>query len=149
MGVLLQRLERFNNGLLIAATNKQGGLDDALWRRFDLHLSVDLPAGEEVFAITKRYLAPFNLTDDEIWALTDGLKGAAPALIRQFCESLKRAHVLDAKAKRVRDMRGVLDELVAAVSPHPSYNKPPMWVRGGLYVEITNAVRWPMVRGAV
>jgi len=148
MGVLLQRLERFDNGLLIGATNKQGGLDDALWRRFDLHLSVDLPAGDEVFAIAKRYLEPFDLEDGEIWSLADGLQGAAPALIRQFCESLKRTHVLDGKAQRVRGMADVLEGLIAAVAPHPSYDKPPLWGHSGARGDIVKAMRWPMVRGA-
>ena len=147
MGVLLQRLERFDNGLVIAATNKQDGLDDALWRRFDLHLMVDLPGEEELFAIAKRYLTPFAVSDDEIWLLTDGLSGASPALIRQFCEALKRCVVLDAKMRKERSFAEVLESVIAGVKPHPSYTPPPFWTEGCVSDLAAAGLVWPLVRG--
>lgn len=144
MGVLLQRVERFENGLLIGATNKQDGIDDALWRRFDLHLSVDLPGEDEAFAIARRYLEPFDLTDDETWAVADALHGASPALIRQVCEALKRAAVLDGRARRVRDLVTVLEAVTASAAPHPSYDKPPLWASSEALCALAGAVGWPM-----
>lgn len=144
MGVLLQRVERFENGLLIGATNKQDGIDDALWRRFDLHLSVDLPGEDEAFSIARRYLEPFDLTDDETWAVADALHGASPALIRQVCEALKRATVLDGKMRRVRDLVTVLEAVTASAAPHPSYDKPPLWASSEALYALASAVGWPM-----
>lgn len=59
LNVLLRRIERFD-GIALAATNRHDFLDSALWRRFDMQISVDLPTEDERFAIIKRYAAPFE-----------------------------------------------------------------------------------------
>lgn len=125
--VLLRRLEQFN-GILIAATNRADALDPALWRRFGMQLEVDLPDDEARFAIIKRYLSPFTLPDEAIDLLNDLTAGAAPSLLRQVMEGVKRALVL---GERIRmpadDPVTTFAAIIAANRPHPDYDLPPLW----------------------
>jgi SpoVK/Ycf46/Vps4 family AAA+-type ATPase len=57
---LLQMIERFRGpGLVIAATNLQKSLDEALWRRFDDILSFELPTEREIGLLLGREFANF------------------------------------------------------------------------------------------
>lgn len=93
VNTLLRQLDRFS-GLVIAATNRDGEIDPAVWRRFDLHLDIDLPGADERWAIVKMYADPFLVPASAHDFLADALLGAPPSLIRQTVESLKRALVL-------------------------------------------------------
>ena len=75
--MLLRRIERFD-GIALAATNRQDFLDSALWRRFDMQISVDLPGADERFAIIRRYAAPYEPSDDDVDLLVDLTTGASP-----------------------------------------------------------------------
>ena len=124
---LLTNLER-HEGMFFAATNIGKGLDPAIWRRFGIHIEVDLPAFEERFAIIKRYLAPFIVADDTIDELAMLTKGAAPALLRQLCEGMKRAIVLGPRMKRdVSDIVAVVTSAASNIAPHPSLTAPRLW----------------------
>ncbi|MDD2870339.1 ATP-binding protein [Neomegalonema sp.] len=141
MGVLLQRVEGFA-GLMIGATNKKEMLDDALWRRFDLQILVDLPGEDERFAIIRRYLAPFAVSDEEVFALGAALAGASPALLRSFCESLKRMAILGPRMGRIKTLAEVLETLAVSVQPHPDYAPPPLWAEAGARAKLVEAFRW-------
>jgi AAA+ superfamily predicted ATPase len=60
--VLLRRIE-FYRGIGLAATNTKDALDPAMWRRFGLQISVDLPGENERFAILRKYALPFDFDD--------------------------------------------------------------------------------------
>lgn len=123
---LLMRIEAFQ-GTAIAATNRSEAIDPALWRRFGLHLDIALPGHDERFAIIKRYLAPFDVGDDDLDVLADETKGASPALIRQLCEGMKRALVLNPRLNRETDLLTILSTITASVKPHEAYDIPPLW----------------------
>lgn len=122
---LLTNVENFS-GLFFAATNTPDALDQALWRRFGMQIEVALPDFEERYAIIKRYFAPFEVdgsTLDELALLT---RHAAPSLLRQLVEGLKRALVLGPKLKRdTSDLVELVRLVTTQVAPHPDYLKPP------------------------
>jgi SpoVK/Ycf46/Vps4 family AAA+-type ATPase len=125
---LLTQIEKFD-GLLLAATNRHDTLDPALWRRFGLQMSVDLPGEDEAFAILKRYSLPFDFHDDVIDTLVALTRGAAPSLLRQLMEGIKRSIVLGPRLKReIDDPVALVATVAASVAPHPDYDPPPpLW----------------------
>lgn len=142
LNVLLQKIEHFRNGWLIAATNRQDGLDDALWRRFRMQIDVALPGEAERAAILKRYLSPFDVADAELMELAERTSGASPALLKEFAEGIKRSLVLFPKMGWPAGQRAVLDSVLGAVKPHPTYDTPELWrSRGDLPF-----TAWPLTR---
>lgn len=127
--VLLRRIEAFE-GIGMAATNRPDDLDPALWRRFGMHIDVALPDGDARWAILKRYGEPFAFEEETLDLLTDLTEGAAPSLLRQLMEGVKRSLVL---APKLRRAAGNLPEAFAAVvaqtRPHPDYEPPSLWLR--------------------
>jgi SpoVK/Ycf46/Vps4 family AAA+-type ATPase len=142
---LLAQVEKFD-GLLIAATNRQDALDPALWRRFGMQISVDLPGQEEAFAILKRYSLPFQFHDDVLDMLTALTSGAPPSLLRQLMEGIKRSLILGPRLKRPIDDAIKLVEMVASsIAPHPDYDPaPPLWSKRG-NVKHLAGLPWPPV----
>ena len=150
---LMTRLEQ-HDGLIIAATNHQDLMDPALVRRFDLHLSVDLPGPAEIFAIIRFYLKPFTMPDDMISAIADFMAGAAPSLIKQWVESVKRSLILAPRLNRPADFLSVVTTVSAALKPYDRENPPrlftgPTAVRA-LHDRLTtlDALAWPPTRPA-
>jgi MoxR-like ATPase len=126
INTLLQRLER-HKGFVVAATNFGQSIDPAIWRRFDMHLSLELPGPFEREQILKRYLSPFGLPAASLAALAEAFSTASPALIRQFCEHLKRALVIGPRLGHDMRKTAVIGRITASVQPHPELGKPPMW----------------------
>ena len=93
---LLQRLEQ-HNGFVIAATNHGAHIDQAMWRRFDIHIELDLPGPEERERIFARYIQPFGLPSEALAEMSASLETASPALIRSLCENIKRQIVIGPK----------------------------------------------------
>lgn len=125
VAALLTNIESLT-GLFFAATNRSDALDPAIWRRFGMQLDVELPEFDERFAIIKRYFEPFECDQSVLDALALITDGAAPSLLRQLVEGVKRALVLGPKLKRpTDDPIAVVGSVVAQVAPHPDYLQPP------------------------
>lgn len=128
MGVLLRKLEAYE-GFLVAATNRAEDIDQALWRRFHLQVSIALPGADERFAILRRYGLPFEFTDEGIDLLTDLTAGASPALLRGLMEGLKRTLIMGPKiGLEIADAPRVFRRVVSSVAPPPEIEPPPLWV---------------------
>lgn len=149
VNTLLQRLEQ-HDGLVIAATNFGGHVDPALWRRFDMHISLELPGAFEREQILKRYLSPFGLPKAAGRQLAAAFETASPALMRQFCEHLKRMLVVGPKLGQDMSKAAVIDRLVATVQPHPDLGKPPMWSTSADHHrdKAISALPWPLPMAA-
>jgi SpoVK/Ycf46/Vps4 family AAA+-type ATPase len=144
---LLQKIEAFG-GRLIAATNRHDKLDKALWRRFGLQIDVALPCDDERWAILKRYGLPFDFDDDTIDALAEVTRGAAPSLLRQTMEGIKRTLVLGERLRMpVDDPAAVLRIVIEHARPHPDYDPPPLWADPSLARTFAPEA-WPPARGA-
>jgi SpoVK/Ycf46/Vps4 family AAA+-type ATPase len=143
---LLTRIENFQ-GMALAATNRHDALDPALWRRFALHLPVELPDEEERFAILRRYAQPFDLPDETVDLLVDLTYGASPALLRQLMEGVKRSLVVSPRIKRSVDKPSdVFGPVIAAVSPPPGITVPPLWGDPEKSLSQLQSIAWPPSR---
>lgn len=142
VNTLLQRVEQ-HDGFIIAATNFGDRIDQAIWRRFDIHITLELPGQFERQEIIKRYLAPYGLPQDALEALAEALETAAPSLIRQFCEGLKRQTVLGPRVGWNMQREAVIERLLTAVQPHPELGKPRLWSHKHQDKSV-RALPWPL-----
>lgn len=146
VNVLLQRLEQ-HDGFVIAATNFGETVDQAIWRRFDLHITLELPGQAEREKILARYLAPFGLPKRALHELAISFETASPALMRHFCENLKRSLVVGPKLRLDMRRESVISRLIAAVKPHPDLGLPRLWTAGATDASI-KLLPWPLPRAA-
>ncbi len=144
VNVLLQRIEQ-HDGFLIAATNFGNRLDPAIWRRFDVHIDIDLPGRFERERILARYLDPWGLPKGALRQLAEAFETASPALIRQFAEALKRNIVIGPKVGWNMQREAVIDRVLAGIQPHPELGKPRLWSFGARDSAIRD-LPWPLPR---
>jgi SpoVK/Ycf46/Vps4 family AAA+-type ATPase len=144
LGVLLRKIEQYE-GYALGATNRPKDIDKALWRRFHLQIPIEIPGFDERFAICKRYLLPFEFTDDDLDLLAGLTVGASPALLRGVMEGVKRQLVLAARLRLdVTNPVEVFERVVTTVAPPPEIERPPLW---GVANQSLSALSWPPVRG--
>jgi len=142
VNTLLQCIDRYP-GYLIAATNFASHVDPAIWRRFDLHIGLELPGQFERERILARYLAPYGLSAEPLRRLAEALEAASPALMRQFCEGLKRQLVIGPKVGWTMTRTAVIERLLAAIQPHPDLGKPRLWSLG-VEDAAVRSLPWPL-----
>lgn len=142
VNTLLQRIEQ-HPGFIIAATNYGSHVDPAIWRRFDIHISLELPGQFERERILARYLDPLGLPKSELAGLADALASASPALIRQLCENLKRQIVVGPKVGWDMRKEALFDRMLTAFGPHPDLGKPRLWSHGSKDAAI-RGLGWPL-----
>lgn len=146
VNTLLQRIER-HNGFIVAATNHGKHIDPAIWRRFDIHISLELPGQEERERILARYLAPYALPKAALEKFAEAFATASPALMRQWCEGLKRNIVLGPRLGWDMRREAVISRLIGSVSPHPDLGKPRLWSLGAKD-DAVRAMPWPLPQAA-
>lgn len=142
VNTLLQRLEQ-HAGFVIAATNFGEHIDQAIWRRFDIHLTLELPGPGERERILARYLDPFGLPKASLTTLADALETASPALIRALCENIKRQIVIGPKLNLDMRRDEVVDRVLASCHPHPDLGKPRLWSLGSQDAAVKH-MPWPL-----
>lgn len=139
---LLARLDSYDS-FIIAATNRADAVDESVWRRFEIHIDVKLPGQFERERILDRYLAPFGLPAEQLRALAEACETATPALMRGFCENLKRQTVVGPKCGWDMRRDAVVDRLLASILPHPDCGKPRLWTHGAKDHAI-RSMEWPL-----
>jgi hypothetical protein len=145
--VLLRRIESYR-GIGLAATNTKDALDPAMWRRFGLQISVDLPGEHERFAILRKYAMPFDLEDEGIDLLVAETRGCSPSLLRQLMEGMKRTLVLSARLNfDVSRPALVFGRVIASISPPPEMPQPPLWSDPADALATLDGMAWPPRRG--
>ncbi len=149
LNVLLRKVESFN-GILVAATNRADTLDQALWRRFGMQIEVALPDDDARWAILKRYGEPFLFDEGLLDCLTELTDGAAPSLLRQLMEGVKRLLVLGERIRQpATSAAAAFGAIAAQTKPHPDYEPPFLWSQTSKALEeITRAAKdqWPPAR---
>jgi len=95
VNTILQRLDlRREIGVTIGITNHEQLLDPAVWRRFQIQVRMPKPSLEGRVSILKRYLPPFELSQQEerflAWVTTE-MSGAD---IQSFIDSYKRLRIV-------------------------------------------------------
>lgn len=147
VNTLLQRMEAYP-GYMIAATNFGEQIDEAIWRRFDVHITIDRPGQGEIRRILARYLRPYSVPRAALEVVATGFDTATPALIRQFCEGLKRAVILGPKMGHNMQKEAVVDRLIQSVKPHPDLGLPSLWSLGAKHHAV-RALPWPLSTDAI
>jgi len=95
---LLQLMDAYRgDSLLIAATNHEGLLDDAIWRRFDAVLEFARPTHQERVLLLRNFFRGFRLQFDPA-NLARALSGATGADIERLAIDAARRAVLDGRS---------------------------------------------------
>lgn len=144
INTLLANFDR-HGGFIVAATNLADGLDEAIWRRFEIQIEIALPADLERRRILERYFAPFVLPESALALLSASMETASPALMRSFCEHIKRQIVVGPKAGWEMTREAVITRVIETVKPHPSIGLPRLWSVGLRDVAVSE-FPWPLQR---
>jgi SpoVK/Ycf46/Vps4 family AAA+-type ATPase len=93
---LLQLMEEYDApGLLVATTNVESSLDNALFRRFDEVFQVPLPGAAEVEKLLRQTLSSVSVSERLDWnALVAELSGASAAMSVKAAQDAAKAAVL-------------------------------------------------------
>lgn len=92
----LQFLEQDDSdSLIIAATNLDGILDEALFRRFDDIITYHLPSIEEIEQLIANRLAAFTINKQDRSNISKNAKGLSHAEICRACDEAAKEAVLD------------------------------------------------------
>jgi hypothetical protein len=142
VNTLLQRVEQ-HDGFIITATNFAKHIDPAIWRRFDVHITLETPGQFERERILARYLDPWGLAKPALKALAMSFETASPALMRQFCEALKRNLVIGPKVGWNMQRESVIERILAANKPHPDLGLPRLWSHGTKDAAVRE-LTWPL-----
>jgi len=146
VNTLLANLDRFD-GFAVAATNYADRVDEAIWRRFEIHTELALPGDHERQRILERYFAPFVLPKAALAGLSTAMETASPALMRSFAEHIKRQIVVGPKAGWQMDKDAVIQRVLETVQPHPDLGKPRLWSLGVADKGLSH-LPWPLERDA-
>ena len=94
---LLQLMEEYDApGLLVATTNVEASLDQALFRRFDDAFLVPPPGPAEIEKLLKTTLEAIRTSDRMPWkSLVGSLNGAAAAMVVKAAQDAAKASVLE------------------------------------------------------
>ncbi|MBL4757539.1 MAG: ATP-binding protein [Rhizobiales bacterium] len=144
INTLLSRMDRYE-GIVIAASNFEGRLDGAVWRRFDLHVTLPLPGQNERIRILRRYFAPYQLGKQELVRLAESFETASPALMRQFCENIKRNIIVGPMANWDMGKRATIDRILDSTKPHADLGNPRLWTHKSNDHAIQK-LKWPLSR---
>jgi SpoVK/Ycf46/Vps4 family AAA+-type ATPase len=92
----LQFLEQDDSdSLVVAATNLEDLLDDALFRRFDDVIRYRLPSEQELYDLVGNRLAAFELSEVEMRELASQAVGLSHAEMSRACDEAAKMAVLD------------------------------------------------------
>lgn len=144
VNTLLAAFDRYD-GFVVAATNYGRRVDEAIWRRFEIQISIDLPSDHERQRILERYFSPFVLPKAALASLSESMETASPALMRSFAEHIKRQIVVGPKAGWPMDRGAVVERVLTTVKPHPDIGLPRLWSLG-LADKAVGHLPWPLAR---
>lgn len=98
---LLQLMEEYDApGLLVATTNLQDSLDDALFRRFDDVFQIPLPGHNEILELLKTTLSAVPCDGRLPWKkAVDALNGASAAMVVKSAQDAAKYAVLSGEKK--------------------------------------------------
>lgn len=97
--------------VVLAATNHQGLLDSAVWRRFNYHIEMDYPDREMRTRMWHEFLEPLSFSRRDIVLLSDLSDGFSGSDIQEACLRLHRRRVTLREQPKLKDavdaLRGV------------------------------------------
>lgn len=111
VNAVLQMLDAYRGpSLLIAATNHEGALDTAVWRRFDAVLELPRPTVHQLRAVLRRRLTSLPHKGLDIDQAASGLRGLPHAAAEQAAwDAARRALLADREAIITTDLKAAVD----------------------------------------
>jgi SpoVK/Ycf46/Vps4 family AAA+-type ATPase len=104
VNTLLQLMDAFQGeSLLIAATNHEGLLDNAIWRRFEAVVPFALPSEQDRILLLRLFLRGFDCSQLNLSAIAHKLKGATGSDIEWVTVEAARRAVLDGRNKLLKE----------------------------------------------
>jgi len=97
--------------IIVAATNHEGLLDSAIWRRFSYRLALDFPTVELRQQMWRQFLHPINFSERAIKLLVDLSEGFSGSDIREVCQRLYRRQITDQRSQELKDAFLILQNL--------------------------------------
>ena len=96
VNILLTLLEQYNSkGILIATTNIESALDQALFRRFDDIIEMPKPSKEEILRLTKLTLSSIEKSKDINWSsMVDRMIGFSSAIVVKVANDAAKIAVI-------------------------------------------------------
>mgnify|MGYP001171509257 CR=1 FL=1 len=96
VNILLTLLEEYHSqGILIATTNIENALDQALFRRFDDIIEMPKPNEEDILKLTKMTLSSIDKAKDIRWDyLVEKMKGLSSALVVKIAKDAAKISVI-------------------------------------------------------
>ncbi|MFC5531014.1 AAA family ATPase [Cohnella yongneupensis] len=96
VNAFLQLIDSFaGRSLIIAATNYEKVIDNALWRRFSEVVQFELPNHAQIQILLKRNLNRFHGPENKLRELVDELIGFSHAEIERICQSIVKQCIFD------------------------------------------------------
>lgn len=114
VNTLLQLMEEYDApGLLVATTNIEDSLDDALFRRFDDVFTISPPGPEEIGLLLKLTLSAVKVSDQVDWKLIiERLKGVSAAQVVKCAMDAAKTSILQGqKVIQEQTLRAAIGEL--------------------------------------
>nr|WP_236588126.1 ATP-binding protein [Tumebacillus amylolyticus] len=91
---LLQNIDSLDNGsILVAATNHEGLLDPAIWRRFSLKIHMEKPDYRSRYTIISETLKELN--EKEVNLLASIFRELSGAAIKEICINARREAIIN------------------------------------------------------
>lgn len=96
VNILLTLLEQYNSkGILIATTNIENALDQALFRRFDDIIEMPKPSRDEILRLTKMTLSSIEKSKDINWnSMIDRMIGLSSAIVVKVANDAAKIAVI-------------------------------------------------------
>ena len=89
-----------SNVILIAATNHEHLLDPAIWRRFNVTITLDLPATDQRKALIQNGLSKYGIkTKIDVNAIAKVTEGMSGALIDELMLAAAKKYLIDGSLK--------------------------------------------------
>jgi SpoVK/Ycf46/Vps4 family AAA+-type ATPase len=122
VNALLQFLDEYDApGILVATTNVEGSLDEAIFRRFDDVFLVPLPGDKEINQLLQLTLSSINISKRVDWmSIIESLKGLSAAYVVKAAQDAAKAAVLvGRKTVEEDDLRQGIAEIRKGSSSQP------------------------------
>ncbi|AKG52889.1 FtSH [Dehalogenimonas sp. WBC-2] len=108
----IQNLDSFGpQSIILAATNHEGLLDAAVWRRFTYRLELGYPSFESRTQMWEQFMPPLDFNEHDVKLLVDLSEGFSGSDIQEVCRRLKRRRVVTKENPTLNDAFQVLQNL--------------------------------------
>jgi len=97
--------------IILAATNHEGLLDSAVWRRFGYRVEFSYPSSDMRKGMWTQFLAPISYSEKEMAVLIDLSQGFTGADILEVCRRINRRKIMNNKTPDLKEAFTVLKNI--------------------------------------